>query len=80
MKQLLHELPNGIKLKILGHKKVPTKPMKYLDLMGSMQAPTQKANFNICARNLRKICCEYHVEKPILLNFEDFYTIFCPRL
>ena len=46
--------------------------MKYLDLMGSMQAATQKANFNICTRNLRKICCKYHIEKPILLNFVGF--------
>lgn len=40
----------------------------------------EKTTFDSCATKLRKVSCEIFLRKPILLNFVDFFAIFCPRL
>ena len=42
------------------------------------QCTTQKLNFCICPRNFKKPAVNYFKGKPILLNFVNLSTTFCP--
>ena len=50
----------------------PCKIFQCLELMTSTQPATQNANFDSCVK--------HSMEKPILLNFVNLSSIFCPRL
>ena len=54
--------------------------MKCFDLLVSTWPATQEANFDIYVKNRQKSTMKHSIEKPILLNFVNLSTIFCPRL
>ena len=80
MYELPHELPNDLRYGNLRNSEISGKSVKCLDLMVSTQPATQEANFGICAKNHKKSAIKHSIEKPILLNFVNLFTIFCPRL
>ena len=56
--------------------------MKYLKLMGKCSAGPSKNKFCQLDHKTAKISAVKHFleKKPMLLNFIDLSTIFCPRL
>ena len=48
--------------------------------MASTQKASQKENFDSCAKNCKNSAKRHSIEKPILLNFANLSSIFCPRL
>ena len=48
--------------------------------MADTQTVTQKTDFYIYAKNRKKSAAKYSIEKHILLNFVNLFTIICPRL
>ena len=70
MYKLPHELPQDLKLKMLGNKEILKKSLKCLELTAYTQPATQKTDFESCARKLQKIYCKTFHRKT-------FFTYFC---
>ena len=51
-----------------------------LRIDGKVPACHQNTNFDSCTTRLLKTAIKYSLEKPMLLNFVDLFTIFCPWL
>ena len=67
------EFPNDLGFRILRNfKKIPELPGIY----GKYAAGHQNGKLNNCGKSEVKDS----IEKPILFNFDNFSTIFCPRL
>ena len=63
MCELLYELLNDLRLRILRHYEIATKLLQLLNLMRSTQPATQNADFDIFTRKLRKTSCKtFHGE------------------
>ena len=63
----MHELPNDLRVRLLRNLEIPGKFLKCLELMASTQPTTQKANFDICAKNCEKSAVKQSIVKHILL-------------
>ena len=53
-----NDLLKGVRLRTLENKKMWRKPLKCLDLIASTKPMTQKTNFDIYGKKLRKISCK----------------------
>ena len=80
--ELPRELPNELRPRILRNYKMSRKGPKCLKLMGKYSASHLKRQFwQFCYKTSKKKSAVTHsVQKPMLLYFMDFSTIFSPRL
>ena len=79
--ELPRELPNELRPRILRNYKMSRKGPKCLKLMGKYSASHLKRPFwQFCYKTSKKSAVTHSVEKPMLLYFMDFSTIFSPRL
>ena len=82
MYELHHELPNDLRLRILGYLEILRKSLKFLGLfMCEYLAVHPKAKlWDFLVKNCKKSAVKHSKEKSILLNFVNLSPAFCSRL
>ena len=74
--ELPYELPNDLRLRILGSSEIVEKTQKWVVADPTTQSPFRKKNFGTSDQKLHKNKYQNFLSCPVLL---DFLT-FCPRL
>ena len=75
-----NDLLKGVRLRTLENKKMWRKPLKWLDLIASTKPMTQKTNFDIYGKKLRKISCKTFHRKTCFTYFGEFLYNLLPKI
>ena len=67
--ELSHELPNDLRLRILGNFEIMGKTQKWMEAEYSAQSHLQKKNFGTSGQKLHKNRYQSFSACPVLLNF-----------
>ena len=78
---LVHELPNDLRLRILGNKELLGKSQIWVEtLVPSAQSPLQILNFGSSSQKTRKSRYQTFLACPVLLDFSTLFQIFLNRI
>ena len=76
-----HELPDDLKVRILGNLEMSRKSLSKKILDGEYPFVHPRVNCRpFFGKNHKKLHVKYSIEKPILLNFVDLSHTFCQIL
>lgn len=80
MHMLCQDLPNDLNLRSCEIKKFQGNPWNAWNWWESTHPTTHTSSFGSCSTKFQKATVKHSIEKPMLLNFVDLSTIYCPRL
>ena len=75
-----HELPNDLRLGILGNEEILRKSQICVKKSPSAQSPSQKLNFDNSSQKHTKVDIKLFLSCPILMDSSMLFQIFCPGL
>ena len=78
--ELPHDLPNSLRLRILGNYEILEKFQIWVETQPSVQSSFQKLNFDSNCQKTRKIREQIFEALSNLLDFFTLCQIFCPGL
>ena len=77
VQELPHELPNDLRVRILGNIEILGKPQIWVETQRSAQTPFQKLNFGVTAKKHTEVDIQLFLSFPDLLDFSILFQMSC---